>query len=224
MISGRLAHKIIKALSKRVDTPLEDLLGERRTEPLALRRAEVAYVLRKFNMSFPEIGIALNRDHTSVIYAVRRVAKRKEEVTGYGFEVDKLIKIARRVVRAQEGKSVRERLPDLREGTTHHFEISDREGKSYDGYIQTGHYEDGRLGEVFIRFGKSGDASALLDQWAVSTSYALQYGVPPRELLQKFVGTRFEPEGSTSNKDIPRCTSVLDYVARWLLSRIGGQS
>jgi hypothetical protein len=30
---------------------------------------------------------------------------------------------------------------------------------------------------------------------------------------------RFEPMGGTSNPDIPECSSILDYVARYLQSQ-----
>ena len=55
-------------------------------------------------------------------------------------------------------------------------------------------------------------------RWAISTSRLLQRG-EPLEFLQKFVGIRQEPSGMTNNKDIRSCTSVVDYVARYLLLR-----
>lgn len=92
------------------------------------------------------------------------------------------------------------------------------------GYIQTGVYEgDSRLGEIFLKLGKSGDTSAWLDQFATLFSIAIQYGAPFDVLARKFVGTRFEPAGPTKNKDVPRCTSLLDYVARFLLLHYGAK-
>lgn len=57
----------------------------------------------------------------------------------------------------------------------------------------------------------------LLDQWAIAASVALQMGADFESFIGKFVGSRFEPSGATKNKDIPRTTSPLDYIARFLL-------
>lgn len=119
-------------------------------------------------------------------------------------------------------RGMRERLADVRMGVTHHFTIitktPDEDGvQEIDGYVQTGVYEDGRLGEIFIRIGKTGATEAMYEQWAIAASMALQYGVPVEAFFRKFLGTRFEPSGATANKDIKRCTSVLDYVSRWVL-------
>jgi ribonucleoside-diphosphate reductase alpha chain len=45
---------------------------------------------------------------------------------------------------------------------------------------------------------------------------ALQHGVPLRLLVDKFSRMRFEPSGFTGNPEIPRATSVMDYLFRWL--------
>jgi ribonucleoside-diphosphate reductase alpha chain len=47
-------------------------------------------------------------------------------------------------------------------------------------------------------------------------SLALQHGVPLRLLVDKFSRMRFEPSGFTGNPEIPRATSVMDYLFRWL--------
>lgn len=132
---------------------------------------------------------------------------------------------------------MREKLDDLREGVTHHFTVFyrvdvDETGKpieapdqarveEIDGYIQTGCYADGRLGEVFLKIGRAGDQYAMLDQWAIAFSIALQYGAPLEDLCRKFVGSRFAPFGATRNADIRQCTSLVDYAARWILMKYG---
>jgi ribonucleoside-diphosphate reductase alpha chain len=58
-----------------------------------------------------------------------------------------------------------------------------------------------------------------LDAFAISISMALQYGVPLKELVQKFIYTRFEPSGFTENSNIRIATSILDYIFRYLSSR-----
>ena len=48
------------------------------------------------------------------------------------------------------------------------------------------------------------------------TSYALQYGVPLRTLVEKFRGVHFEPAGFTANPELPQASSLVDYIFRWL--------
>ena len=106
----------------------------------------------------------------------------------------------------------RRKLPDLRRAITHKFSIS-----GHEGYITVGLYEDGQPGEVFVKMAKEGSSiSGLMDSLAIMTSYALQYGVPLKFLVDKFSHSRFEPSGFTQNPDIPIAKSVTDYVFRWL--------
>ncbi len=48
------------------------------------------------------------------------------------------------------------------------------------------------------------------------TSKLLRIGMPLQKIADKFIGTRFEPDGFTGDPMIPMTTSVLDYVMRWL--------
>lgn len=120
--------------------------------------------------------------------------------------------------------SMRERLEDIREGLTLHFNVTTKAPSGtadVDGYLQTGTYPDGRLGEIFVRIGKSGSSDALLDQWAIAFSMALQLGADVNALCGKFVGSRFEPCGPTNVGEVPRCTSLVDLICRWLLIKYG---
>lgn len=121
------------------------------------------------------------------------------------------------------------RLPDDRVGKTQHFTILFRNDSTnppsieeVDGYIQSGTYENGELGEVFLKIGKEGDEKAIYDQLAMSWSVALQHGISVNAVLEKHVATRFEPSGAVKGVEgIARCTSPVDLVARWLLGRYG---
>jgi len=127
----------------------------------------------------------------------------------------------------------RERLADDRSGRTHHFTVlyaatplEHGEGSTaleeIDGYIRTGEYADGRLGEIFITVSKMGALiSGMMEGFATAFSIALQSGADPDQLINKLIGMRFEPYGPTNNPEIPRCTSLLDYVGRWLRVRYG---
>jgi ribonucleoside-diphosphate reductase alpha chain len=58
-----------------------------------------------------------------------------------------------------------------------------------------------------------------MDTLATTISVALQYGVPLRDLVNKFAHVRFEPSGFTGNQEIPIAKSLVDYIFRWLGSR-----
>lgn len=108
--------------------------------------------------------------------------------------------------------AVRRRLPDERRSLTHHFSIGGQEG-----YVTVGLYEDGLLGELFIRMAKEGSTvSGLMDSFATAVSLALQYGVPLKILCDKFSHTRFEPSGWSGNPQIGFAKSLMDYLFRWL--------
>lgn len=111
-----------------------------------------------------------------------------------------------------KSRPTRRRLPEERKAITHKFSIG-----GHEGYITVGMYEDGGPGEIFVRMAKEGSVvSGLMDSFATATSIMLQYGVPLRVLIDKFSHMRFEPSGATTNRDIPRAKSVLDYIFRWL--------
>lgn len=116
----------------------------------------------------------------------------------------------------QEGSTDRRpfrlRLPDERQSLTHHFSVG-----GHEGYITAGTYEDGTVGEIFVKMAKQGSVVAgLMDTIGTAVSVALQYGVPLRVLVEKFSHVRFEPSGFTGNKDIPIAKSIVDYISRWL--------
>jgi hypothetical protein len=52
--------------------------------------------------------------------------------------------------------------------------------------------------------------------WGRLFSIALQNGMSLDKLIVKHKGMRFDPCGLTDNKDVPICTSIPDYVVRWL--------
>jgi len=108
--------------------------------------------------------------------------------------------------------ATRRKLQPERDSITHKFSIG-----GHEGYITVGKYEDGAPGEIFIKMAKEGSTlSGIMDAFALSVSIALQYGVPPRALVDKFVNSRFEPSGYTGNPKIRYAKSVVDYLGRWL--------
>jgi ribonucleoside-diphosphate reductase alpha chain len=106
----------------------------------------------------------------------------------------------------------RTRLSRKRRGSTISFEVQGNEG-----YLTTGEYDDGHLGEVFVKMSKQGSTLAgLIDAFSIAVSIGLQYGVPLETYVEKFIGTRFEPAGITDDPDIRMAQSVVDYIFRRL--------
>ena len=113
-----------------------------------------------------------------------------------------------------EYRAVRRKLPDERKAVTHKFDIA-----GHEGYLTVGLYEDGTPGELFVTMAKEGSTiSGLMDAFATQTSYALQFGVPLKFMVDKFSHMRFEPSGFTKNKEIPIAKSIVDYIFRWMAS------
>jgi ribonucleoside-diphosphate reductase alpha chain len=110
----------------------------------------------------------------------------------------------------------RHRMPRERQSITHKFSIG-----GHEGYITAGMYEDGTVGEIFLTdIGKEGSTfRGMMNSFATAISMALQYGVPLETLVEKFSYMRFEPEGITTNPEIPFAKSMPDYIMRWLASR-----
>jgi len=109
----------------------------------------------------------------------------------------------------------RRKLPDERNSITHKFDIG-----GHEGYITVGLYEDGQPGELFLTMAKEGSTiSGFADAFAQAISYALQYGVPLHDLVDKFSHVRFEPSGMTRNPEIRFAKSIVDYIFRWLASK-----
>ena len=113
---------------------------------------------------------------------------------------------------ASSPEPVRRRLPKKRSGRTFKFRVADTEG-----YLTTGEFPDGTVGEIFLKVAKQGSTLAgIMDAFAISISMGLQYGVPLSAYVKQFVNTRFEPSGMTDDPDFRIATSILDYVFRLL--------
>jgi ribonucleoside-diphosphate reductase alpha chain len=83
--------------------------------------------------------------------------------------------------------------------------------------MTAGAYEDGALGEVFLKLGKQGSTLAgVMDAFSIAVSIGLQYGVPLETFVEKFTNLRFEPAGMTDDKDIRMAQSMMDYIFRRL--------
>jgi ribonucleoside-diphosphate reductase alpha chain len=157
-------------------------------------------------------AIAIYRDGSKGVQPVTitKEVKEVDSISAAKVEVKEVVKeVVREVV---VNKPSRRKLPDERKSITHKFSIS-----GHEGYITVGLYEDGQPGEIFITMSKEGSSiSGLMDAFATSISIALQYGVPLKTLVKKFVHMRFEPSGYTSHPNIRYAKSLMDYIFRWM--------
>lgn len=116
---------------------------------------------------------------------------------------------------APDAPPVRRRLPSERQSIAHDFDIAGTKGS-----IIVSLYDNGRPAELFLHVAQSGSfVSGLLDAVGCQTSIMLQHGIPLEAIAAKMIDTRFEPNGYTGDARVPQCTSILDYVYRWLTAR-----
>ncbi len=157
-------------------------------------------------------ALAIYRDGSKTAQALRTDAQQDAPVP---VDLDAAIEkaVAAAIATAQPRRN---RMPRERESITHKFSIG-----GHEGYITAGKYEDGTVGEIFLTdIGKEGSTlRGMMNAFATSISIALQYGVPLETLVRKFSYMRFEPEGMTTNPEIPFAKSMPDYIMRWLASR-----
>jgi ribonucleoside-diphosphate reductase alpha chain len=157
-------------------------------------------------------ALAIYRDGSKTAQALRTDAQQDAPV-----QVDVEAEIQKAVAEAVASVAPRRnRMPRERESITHKFSVG-----GHEGYITAGKYDDGSVGEIFLTdIGKEGSTMrGMMNAFATSISIALQYGVPLETLVRKFSYMRFEPEGMTTNPEIPFAKSMPDYIMRWLASR-----
>jgi ribonucleoside-diphosphate reductase alpha chain len=157
-------------------------------------------------------ALAIYRDGSKTAQALRTDAQQGKKA-----EVDVQAEVEKAVTDAlSKVGPKRRRMPRERQSITHKFSIG-----GHEGYITAGMYEDRTVGEIFLTdIGKEGSTlRGMMNAFATAISLSLQYGVPLETLVRKFSYMRFEPEGMTSNPEIPFSKSLPDYIMRWLASR-----
>jgi ribonucleoside-diphosphate reductase alpha chain len=162
-------------------------------------------------------AIAIYRDNSKRSQPLSTGKKKDGDAVVSAADSEELEKLRKQLAKAQveAGLPHRRRLPAERSALTHKFDIA-----GHEGYITVGLYPDGQPGEIFLKMAKEGSTvSGLMDTLATTISVALQYGVPLRDLVNKFAHVRFEPSGFTGNQEIPIAKSIVDYIFRWLGSR-----
>jgi ribonucleoside-diphosphate reductase alpha chain len=194
---GAVQPFISGAVSKTVNVP----------ESATVEDIEDAYI-KAWHLGIK--ALAIYRDGSKTAQALRTDAQKSKSAPSEA-ELDKAIAEA-----LAKAPPKRRRMPRERQSITHKFSIG-----GHEGYITAGMYEDGTVGEIFLTdIGKEGSTlRGMMNSFATAISIALQYGVPLETLVRKFSYMRFEPEGMTSNPEIPFAKSMPDYIMRWLASR-----
>ena len=163
-------------------------------------------------------AIAIYRDNCKVAQPLSTAKKEAvkdelaEGLVAAGAEPQVVEKIVEKVVEKVIKVPTREKLPRNRTSRTFEFRVADCKG-----FVTVGEYDDGRPGEIFLRISKQGSTLAgIMDAFAISVSYGLQYGVPLRVYVETLTNTRFEPAGMTDDPDLRIASSILDYIFRRL--------
>ena len=126
--------------------------------------------------------------------------------------VAQVTQVVEKIVERVVHQPIRQKLPRSRRGRTFEFRVADCKG-----FATIGEYDNGQPGEIFLTVSKQGSTlSGIMDAFAKSISYGLQYGVPVRAFVEAFTNMRFEPAGMTDDPDIRFASSIMDYLFRRL--------
>ena len=159
-------------------------------------------------------AVAIYRDNCKVAQPLSMAKKEEEKKEDVAEAVSSL---AASVTEALENKiivrgAVRRQLPKRRNSKTYKFRVADLKG-----YFTIGEYDDGTPGELFINVSKQGSTlSGLMDSFATSMSFGLQYGVPLKSYVRTLMSRSFPPAGITDDSEIRTASSMTDYIMRRL--------
>jgi len=85
---------VVKAVEDYFKVSRTELLSEKRSKNISHPRQIAMYLIRRYtDMSYPEIGIGFNKDHTSVMYADRKIQEKMVEEASVKVEVDKIAEL-----------------------------------------------------------------------------------------------------------------------------------
>jgi len=160
-------------------------------------------------------AVAIYRDNCKVAQPLSTM-KKGDKGEGEGADVPAAalpgVQVIEKIIERVVNVPVRQKLPRTRAARTFEFRVADCKG-----FATVGEYADGRPGEIFLTVSKQGSTlSGIMDAFAKSVSYGLQYGVPVRAFVEAFVNSRFEPAGMTDDPDIRFASSIMDFLFRKL--------
>jgi len=181
------------AISKTVNMPQE-------------AKVEDVEALHQLSWELGLKAVAIYRDNCKVAQPLSTAKKGDVSAAAPEVVTATVEKLVEKIVH----RPVRQKLPRSRRGRTFEFRVADCKG-----FATIGEYDDGRPGEMFLTVSKQGSTlSGIMDAFAKSISYGLQYGVPLRAFVEAFTNMRFEPAGMTDDPDIRFASSIMDYLFR----------
>ena len=191
---GAVQPFISGAISKTVNMPAEATIEEIET-------------LHQLSWELGLKAVAIYRDNCKVAQPLSTAKKDDDQAP-----VATATQVIEKVVEKLIHQPIRQKLPRSRSARTFEFRVADCKG-----FATIGEYADGRPGEIFLTVSKQGSTlSGIMDAFAKSISYGLQYGVPLRAFVEAFVNSRFEPAGMTDDPDVRFASSMMDYLFRRL--------
>jgi len=117
--------------------------------------------------------------------------------------------------------ATRRSLPDRKRATSTKARIGGHSVR-----LITGEYPDGKLGEIILVTSKEGAAwRAMLNQFAIAVSIALQHGVPLEAFIKVFTFQKFEPSGPVEGGSgrVKMASSLVDWIFRELAIEYAGR-
>ncbi len=85
--------KIFSAIFKKYNVSKEEIKGKNRVKKVTWARQVFIYLIREITeLSFPDIGEIIDKDHSSVIYSNNQVAKKRTSDPLVNIEIEELIK------------------------------------------------------------------------------------------------------------------------------------
>ena len=85
--------KIFAAVYRKYNIKKEDIISSRRTKDIANARHIAIYVIRQVTeMSLPNIGKILSRDHSTVISSIETIEKRMAQNPAFRAEIEEMVK------------------------------------------------------------------------------------------------------------------------------------
>lgn len=92
-LAGRKARIVCRAVTNHYDIEVDDLTSKRRFGHLIEPRHVAMFIMRRgFNYSTPQIGRALSRDHSTVLWAIRSVDQRMKADIAFRDKIAKLMR------------------------------------------------------------------------------------------------------------------------------------
>ncbi len=189
------------AISKTVNVPREATVEE----------IEKAYIE---SWRLGAKAVSIYRDGSKRTQPLNTSKAQVTDTRNIGAGFNQPTEVVKEIVKVVE-RPTRRKLPAERHAIPHKFDVA-----GHEGYITVGLFEDGTPGEIFLVMAKEGSTiSGFADAFAQAISYALQYGVPLQNLVDKFSHSRFEPSGMTKNPEVRFAKSIVDYIFRWMATK-----